>query len=164
MDISVDYKNIPNYNNADKNVQDAVNANNSKELSENDSTIKARKAAGLEECTACASRRYVDGSNDPSVSFKTPQNISPEASFSEVSAHEQEHVSNERANAHKEGKEIVSQSVVLRTSICPECGRSYISGGTTTTVTKGSNEKDDFISKYNKIIADNTPSKFDRSI
>ena len=30
---------------------------------------------------------------------------------------------------------MVSQSVTLHTDICPECGKPYISGGTTRTVT-----------------------------
>jgi hypothetical protein len=52
-----------------------------------------------------------------------------------VLAHEYEHVSNEKAKADEEGRRIVSQSVRLESSICPECGRSYISGGVTQTVT-----------------------------
>ena len=34
-----------------------------------------------------------------------------------------------------EGKEVVFQSVQIKTAICPECGRVYVSGGKTTTVT-----------------------------
>ena len=30
---------------------------------------------------------------------------------------------------------MVSQSVTYHTAICPECGRAYVSGGTTRTVT-----------------------------
>lgn len=97
---------------------------------------KALKQMGIVECATCASRTYVDGSNDPGVSFKTPTKISPEQSFSAVAGHEMEHVSNERSSAIRENAEIVSQSVVLHNSICPECGVSYTSGGKTTTVTK----------------------------
>ena len=37
--------------------------------------------------------------------------------------------------AKSEGKEVVSQSVQIHTSICPECGDVYVSGGTTRTTT-----------------------------
>lgn len=96
---------------------------------------KRMKQMGFMECATCSSRRYVDGSDDPGVSFKTPANISPEASFSAVSSHEQEHVSNERASAQAENREVVSQNVKIFSDICPECGRTYASGGVTTTVT-----------------------------
>ncbi len=35
----------------------------------------------------------------------------------------------------QEGKDVVFQSVQIKTAICPECGRVYVSGGKTTTVT-----------------------------
>ena len=49
--------------------------------------------------------------------------------------HELEHVGRERAEAMREGREVVSQSVTYQTNICPECGDVYVSGGTTRTVT-----------------------------
>lgn len=88
------------------------------------------------ECSTCANRKYVDGSNDPGVSFKTPGHISPEASASVVKSHEMEHVASAKAEDAKEGAELISTSVTLRTSICPECGKSYVSGGTTRTQMK----------------------------
>lgn len=97
---------------------------------------KKLKEMGIIECATCAARVYVDGSNDPGVSFKTPGKIAPEASAAVVMSHEMEHVSNERADAQANDREIVSQSVILTRDICPECGRSYISGGTTRTVTQ----------------------------
>lgn len=97
---------------------------------------KALKQMGIIECSTCASRTYVDGSNDPGVSFKTPTKVSPEQSFSAVASHETEHVSNEKAKAIRDDAEIISQSVVLHNSVCPECGVSYVAGGKTTTVTK----------------------------
>lgn len=100
------------------------------------SAEKRLKEIGALECSTCASRQYIDGSDDPSVSFKTGGNISPESSYSVVRGHEQEHVSNESARAKSENKEVVSQSVVLTSSSCPECGKVYVSGGTTETVTK----------------------------
>ena len=88
------------------------------------------------ECKTCSSRTYKDVSDDPSVSFQTPTRISPGQSASMVAAHENEHVSNEQAKADREGREIISQSVTLRSSICPECNRVYISGGTTYMVSR----------------------------
>lgn len=101
---------------------------------------KKLKAMGIMDCATCAERRYVDGSNDGAVSFKTPGKIAPEASAAVVMSHEMEHVSNERADAAASGREVVSQSVSLHASICPECGISYVAGGTTRTVTRGKQE------------------------
>ena len=103
---------------------------------------KAEKALGTDdrECQTCANRKYADGSNDLGVSFKTPTKLSPGAAASAVRSHEMEHVFHEQANAKAEGKEIVSQSVAIKTEICPECGRAYVAGGTTTTITKSTAE------------------------
>lgn len=98
---------------------------------------KRLKQLGLVECATCASRTYVDGSDDPGVSFKSPGKISPEASFAMVSSHEQEHVSNEQASALAEDREVVAQSVQIFMSVCPECGKAYASGGVTKTTTAG---------------------------
>lgn len=87
------------------------------------------------ECQTCQRRKYQDGSDDPGVSFKSPTNIKPEQAESAVRGHEQEHVIRERAEAEREDRRVVSQSVTIHTEICPECGRIYISGGTTRTVT-----------------------------
>lgn len=57
-----------------------------------------------------------------------------------VRSHEQEHVSNAYKKAATGNGKVVSASVSLHTAICPECGRSYISGGTTTTQIKYYNE------------------------
>ena len=54
---------------------------------------------------------------------------------SAVRGHEMEHVVREQAKAQREDRKVVSQSVTYRTAICPECGKSYVSGGTTRTVT-----------------------------
>lgn len=97
---------------------------------------KTLKQMGIIECYTCSQRQYVDVSNDPGVSFKTPTNIPAAQSFAAVSAHEGEHVANERANAQEENADILYQSVVIHSAICPECGTVYSSGGTTTTVVK----------------------------
>lgn len=104
---------------------------------------KRLKQMGLIACETCSSRLYVDGSDDPGVSFKTPEHISPEASFAMVNAHENEHVTNERADAHAEDREVVAQSVRIYMSVCPECGKHYSSGGLTTTVTADKKPYDD---------------------
>ena len=92
------------------------------------------------ECTTCANRKYVDVSDDPSVSFQSPTHISPGQSAASVSSHEREHVTNERARAEQNGREIVSQTVTLKTSICPECKRVYVAGGETRTISRQKNE------------------------
>lgn len=92
------------------------------------------------ECETCENRKYQDGSDDPGVSFKSATKISPEAAASAVRGHEMEHVYRNQAKAEREGKEIVSQSVVIKSAICPECGKPYVSGGETRTVTKTKQE------------------------
>ena len=105
------------------------------------------KSAGREsspaECETCASRKYQDGS-DENVSFKTAQHISPEAAASRVRAHEQEHVNNAYTKAAKNNGKVLSANVAIHTAICPECGRSYVSGGTTTTQIKYYNEENPY--------------------
>ena len=61
---------------------------------------------------------------------------SPEAAASAVRGHESEHVFREQVKAKSEHRVVVSQNVAISTDICPECGRIYVSGGKTTTVTK----------------------------
>jgi hypothetical protein len=99
------------------------------------------KTAGVQECETCKNRKYQDVSNDPSVSFQSATHISPEQAAGQVLAHEYEHVSSEQAKADREGRRVISQSVSLQTSFCPECGRMYVSGGTTRTVTAEDNAK-----------------------
>ena len=103
--------------------------------------IRQLKRTGQIECQTCKERTYQDGSNDPGVSFKAPGHISPESSAAVVQAHEQEHVVNEQASARSEGREVVAQSVRIFTSVCPECGKAYVSGGETRTTTAESSKK-----------------------
>jgi hypothetical protein len=93
------------------------------------------------ECETCDSRAYQDNSDDPSVSFQSPTHINPRQSASVVAAHEAEHIANDRASAEREGREVVSQTVSLITSICPECKLTYVSGGEarTLSMSKGDN-------------------------
>ncbi len=85
------------------------------------------------ECQTCKNRKYVDGSNEGNVSFKTPGHIDPSASGAVVKSHEMEHVSNARREGNRENKELISAAVSLQVAVCPECGRSYVAGGTTRT-------------------------------
>ena len=99
--------------------------------------------AAVEEgkCQTCEKRKYQDGSDDMGVSFQTPTRVAPEMAASAVRGHENEHVVRERAKAEMEDRRVVSQSVTLHTDICPECGKVYISGGTTRTVTAANKEE-----------------------
>ena len=97
------------------------------------------KKSSPAECETCSNRKYQDGS-DEMVSFKAPTHISPEASASLIRSHEQEHVANAYKEAAVKNGKVVSATVALRTCVCPECGRSYVSGGTTTTMIKYTNE------------------------
>jgi len=90
----------------------------------------------VKECETCKKRKFKDVSNDPSVSFKTPTSIAPGAEAYAVAAHENQHVAHEKGKAMREGREVVYQSVQIHTAVCPECGRVYVSGGKTTTVTR----------------------------
>ena len=94
-----------------------------------------QKAAEEGECQTCKERKYQDGSDDAGVSFKTPTKIDPDQAAAAVRGHEMEHVVREQAKAQREDRKVVSQSVTYHTAICPECGRAYVSGGTTRTVT-----------------------------
>lgn len=56
------------------------------------------------------------------------------------SAHEGEHVANAYAKAEKNNGKVINASVSIHTAVCPECGRTYVSGGTTNTTIKYSSE------------------------
>lgn len=103
------------------------------------------------ECETCKNRKYQDGS-DEMVSFKSAAHISPQASASRVRAHEQEHVNNAYAKAAKSGGKVLAANVTLKTAICPECGRSYVAGGTTSTQIRYSDESNPY--QKNKKSAD----------
>lgn len=92
-----------------------------------------------EECQTCKNRKYKDGS-DEMVSFKSARHVSPENAASAVRAHEQEHVSNAYKKAATKNGKVISASVSIHTAVCPECGRTYVSGGTTNTQIKYYNE------------------------
>lgn len=114
-----------------------------------DGVLQGEEGAGAEqvqkaleegECKTCEERKYQDGSDDPGVSFKTAAHISPEQAAATVRGHEMEHVVREQSKAEREDRKVVSQSVSIHTAICPECGKAYVSGGTTRTVTAESQD------------------------
>lgn len=113
---------------------------------------KQGQKVGKGECQTCKNRKYVDGSNENNVSFKTPGHIDPGTSAAKVMAHEREHVSNAVAEGSKENKQLVSVSVSLQTSVCPECGRVYVSGGKTHTAIRTSSPEPS--NPYDKIQRD----------
>lgn len=95
------------------------------------------------ECQTCKERKYQDGSDDAGVSYKTPTHIAPEQAASAVRGHEMEHVVREQAKAEGDDRKVVSQSVMIHNEICPECGKVYVAGGTTRTVTAERQETED---------------------
>jgi hypothetical protein len=119
----------------------AVNAGGANPTAEtNASGVRQKNVLGAEECQTCKNRRYQDGSNDPGVSFKAPTKLSPDEAASAVFAHEREHVTREATKANDEGREVVSSDIRIFTAVCPECGKVYVSGGETRTVTKAKQE------------------------
>lgn len=107
-----------------------------------------------EECETCKNRKYQDGS-DEMVSFKAAGHIAPESAAAVVMGHEQEHVSNAYQKAKDGNGEVVRASVQLKTSICPECGRTYISGGETNTQIRYYNEDNPYQKDMKESDADN---------
>lgn len=108
-----------------------------------DAQTRTGKAEKKGECRTCKERKYVDGSDEGNVSFKAPGHIAPEASAGVVMSHEKEHVANAKREGNKPGNKLISATVSLKTAICPECGRSYVAGGTTRTLIKyGDSEYD----------------------
>ena len=101
------------------------------------------------KCETCENRKYQDGSDDPGVSFKNASKINGSAEAA-VRAHEYEHVSHNQAEAAREDKEIVYQSVRIKHGICPECGTSYVAGGETVTVTRTKPEERYNVGMYDR--------------
>ncbi len=95
------------------------------------------------ECETCKNRKYQDGS-DEMVSFKSAQHISPQAAMARVRGHEQEHVSNAYKDAAQNNGKVLQASVSIKTAVCPECGRTYVSGGATHTKISYSNEENPY--------------------
>lgn len=105
--------------------------------------VSAGRKSSPAECETCQNRKYQDGS-DEMVSFKSAAHISPQASMSRVMAHEQEHVANAYKKAAQNNGKVIAANVSLQQAVCPECGRSYIAGGTTSTQIKYYNEENPY--------------------
>ncbi len=106
-------------------------------------TAAPGRTSSPEECQTCKKRKYQDGSNE-NVSYKSAAHIAPNAAGSAVRAHEGEHVANAYDKAAQNNGQVVSASVSIRTAICPECGRTYVSGGTTATTIRYSDESNPY--------------------
>lgn len=109
-----------------------------------DEEKKAGRRSSPEDCETCKNRKYQDGSNESNVSFKAAAHVSPQSAGAAVRAHEGEHVSNAYKKAAQNNGQVISASVSIHSSVCPECGRSYISGGTTNTMIKYTNESNPY--------------------
>jgi hypothetical protein len=107
-----------------------------------------KKRPADRECQTCKERKYKDVSNDPTVSFQTPTKLDRGEAAYAVRAHEQQHVSHEHAKAEREGREVVSQNVVIHYAVCPECGKVYVAGGTTTTTTRDATPREKLGAQY----------------
>ncbi len=127
-------------------IKNAGEADKSDKPGQTDKPGEAKSAQEImeeSECQTCKNRKYQDGSDDPGVSFKSPTHIDPDMAGAAVRGHEMEHVVREQASARQEDRRVLSQSVTYHTAICPECGRVYVSGGTTRTTTAAQQQEED---------------------
>ena len=118
-----------------------------------DDVKKAGRRSAPSECETCANRKYQDGSDEGNVSFKDAAHISPESAGARVRAHEGEHVSNAYKKAAQKNGKVLNASVTIHTSICPECGRTYVSGGVTNTKIKYANEDNPYTKNQKELDA-----------
>ena len=113
------------------------------EVNPDDTKAHPGRKSSPDQCKTCRERKYQDGS-DEMVSFKAAAHVSPEAAGGAVRAHEGEHVANAYKKAAVNGGKVLQASVAIHTAVCPECGRTYVSGGTTTTKIKYGDEKNPY--------------------
>ncbi|MCM1283131.1 MAG: hypothetical protein NC180_02080 [Muribaculaceae bacterium] len=159
MTIGTNYDLFPNYNSYAGEADALPNHPHAKEAgslrlpgqeapdaahADKDEQKKAGRRSSPAECETCKNRKYKDGSDEANVSFKSASHISPEAAGAAVRAHENEHVANAYNKAAKNNGKVLSATVSIHTAICPECGRSYISGGTTNTMIRYTNEENPY--------------------
>ena len=145
------YSDFTNFN--PQSAYPAENVNAAGEKKETGGVEKAGKTEEARECQTCKNRKYKDGS-DEMVSFKSAAHISPEAASVRVMAHEMEHVSNAYSKAEQRGGKVIQASVSIKTSVCPECGRVYVSGGCTNTKIAYSNEEQPYQKQLKAILDD----------
>lgn len=150
------YPNYPMYTNSVypsvKPTEDIDNPNAVDPSADPDKVKKPGKRSSPEDCETCSNRKYQDGS-DENVSFKTASHISPESAGSRVRAHEGEHISNAYKKAAQKDGKVLNASVAIHTSICPESGRTYVSGGVTNTMIKYSNEDNPYTKNQKQLDA-----------
>lgn len=120
------------------------NAKTSAAETDPDEQKKAGRRSSPAECETCKNRKYQDGSDETNVSFKSASHISPNAAGAAVRAHENEHVTNAYNKAAENNGKVLSATVSIHMAVCPECGRSYVSGGTTNTMIKYTNEENPY--------------------
>ena len=127
-------------------MQQANHVNPSSDVSKigQDAGKKVDKTDPNYQCQTCENRKYQDGSNEHDVSFKAATKVAPEAAASAVRSHEQMHVNNAYQKAEQDNGKVISANVTIHTSICPECGKTYVSGGTTRTMIKYGNEENPY--------------------
>ena len=123
---------------------DGIKKPNGVVSSDNIGDSKKTEKTAKTECQTCKERKYQDGSDEGNVSFKNATHISPESASAKVRAHEGEHVSNAYKKAAQNDGKVLRASVSIHTAICPECGRTYVSGGTTHTQIRYGNEESAF--------------------
>lgn len=128
-------------------------ADDQKRSADPDEIKKPGRRSSPEECETCKNRKYQDGSDEGNVSFKTASHISPEAAPAKVRAHENEHVSNAYKKAAQDNGKVINASVSIHTSVCPECGRTYIAGGVTNTTIKYTNEENPYTKNQKELDA-----------
>ena len=115
--------------------------------------VREKSLNRIKDCETCKNRTYQDKSSDGGVSMQSPTRLSPEQAGSAVRAHEREHASREAARAQEEGREVISNDIRIFTAICPECGKTYVSGGETRTVTaKHKDEQQGALSQPEKLL------------
>ena len=116
-------------------------------------TVSPGRKSSPAQCETCRNRKYQDGSDEGNVSFKTASHVSPESAGARVRAHEGEHVSNAYKKAAQKNGKVVNASVSIHTSVCPECGRTYVSGGVTNTMIKYANEDNPYTKNQKQLDA-----------
>lgn len=139
----------------DQTVNAASGVDGEKRSANPDAVKKPGRRSSPEECETCKHRKYQDGSDEGNVSFKSATHISPESAAARVRAHENEHVSNAYKKAAKNNGKVVNASVTIQTAICPECGRTYVSGGLTKTSIKYTNEDNPYTKNQKELDAMN---------
>lgn len=79
------------------------------------------------ECLSCQKRVYICSNGETSDGKAAI--IPASESLQKVVSHEKEHLIKARRRANEEGMRVLSQEIQVRTSECPACGQTYVSGG-----------------------------------